>query len=1104
LRFRAPREALTPQLRDELGTRRAEVVAHLRAEASASAQASPLSYSQRSLWLVHQEDPASPAYNVAFTARVASAVDVAALREALQALVDRHASLRTTYPLVDGLPVQRIAGATELSFEAHDVAGMDEAALSEVVHASYRRPFDLVAGPVFRAELFSRSQADHVLMLNVHHIAADGMSMMQLLDDLRALYTEAAGGAGAALPRTEVDYAGFTKWQLDMLGGAEGRRLLEYWGRQLAAPRAEVELPADRRRPTRRSGAGASHGFELDADLAVALRALAREEGTTLFVVMLALFQALLFRHTGTEDVIVGTPTAGRSRPDFARIVGHFVNPVAIRGRLAGTMSFRELLAQLRPTVLDAVDAQDCPFPLVVEHLRPARDPARSPIFETMFVLQRFDGMRELEAALVPGAAGQFASFGGLRLGYYPLAQQEGQFELTLQVVDVSGPMPMLFKYNTELYDTATIERLAGHLRVLARGIVSDPARPLGRVVMLPPQERAELIASAGEVASAPGPQWTLHQRFEEQARKTPEAIAATHEGSRLTYAELNARANRLAHRLRALGVERETLVGLCCEPSLDLIVGLVAILKAGGAYLPIDLAYPAERVAFMLEDAKAPVLVTQRALEARVPARAGTTVFVDDEALASGPDANPEHRNAPDDLVYVIYTSGSTGKPKGTMLTHRAVQRLFTATEAWYGFGAADVWTMFHSVAFDFSVWELWGALLYGGRVVVVPHAVTRDAVAFRALLHSESVTVLNQTPSAFSQLLQADLASGPPQATKLRYVIFGGEALELQRLRPWFERHGDSQPQLVNMYGITETCVHVTYRPIGLADLAAGAGSVIGVPIPDLRVHVLDAAMEPMPCGVAGEMYVGGPGLARGYLERPELTAARFVPDPFVPGERLYRTGDLARRRSGGELEYLGRIDHQVKVRGFRIELGEIEAALSAHPALAECLVVAREPTPGDQRLVAYVVYKKGEELTVSEVRRYLRKQLPDYMVPSVIVALDAMPLTANGKVDRPALPDPFRNAQRATENVEPPAPGIEQVLADIWRELLKVEHVGAHDNFFELGGHSLLSLSVVAAVTEKTGWRMDSRALFFQTLRQVAATFPGKVPAGNGGSA
>jgi amino acid adenylation domain-containing protein len=610
-------------------------------------------------------------------------------------------------------------------------------------------------------------------------------------------------------------------------------------------------------------------------------------------------------------------------------------------------------------------------------------------------------------------------------------------------------------------------------LEGLVGALERAPAEAVHSIDVLPAPERRQLISGWNREVSYPQGA-SLHERFERQVERTPQAVALIFEGQRLTYAELNARANRLAHRLRELGVRADQLVGLRVERGLEMVVGILAILKAGGAYVPLDPAYPKERIAFMLEDSRVGVVLTQKTLLGDLAGLSVSPVLLD-EPLA-GPESNPAPLSGADNLAYVIYTSGSTGKPKGAQITHYNVTRLMEATQDWYRFNQDDVWTLFHSYAFDFSVWELWGALLYGGRVVIVPYMTSRSPEEFRELLIRERVTVLNQTPSAFRQLIQADLAR-PQAELALRTVIFGGEALELQSLRPWFERYGDERPLLVNMYGITETTVHVTYRPIRLADLQSGQGSVIGEPIPDLRLYILDPRGEPTPIGVPGEMYVGGAGVARGYLNREELTAQRFVTDPFTPGARLYRTGDLARRLVNGDIEYLGRIDSQVKIRGFRIELGEIEAALASHPAVRETVVLAREDSPGDKRLVAYVVGPDAPADLTEQLRAHLRERLPEYMVPSAFVTLEALPLTENGKVDRRALPAPeYVGAQYVA-----PRTATEEKLAAIWAEVLKVERVGIHDNFFELGGHSLLATQMVARVRREFSFDLPLRQIF-----------------------
>src|SRR5665213_122490 len=568
-----------------------------------------------------------------------------------------------------------------------------------------------------------------------------------------------------------------------------------------------------------------------------------------------------------------------------------------------------------------------------------------------------------------------------------------------------------------------------------------------------------------------------LHQAFEEQARRTPEAVALSFGDERVTYAQLNHRANQLARHLQKLGVKAETPVALCLERSVEMLVAILGVLKAGGAYVPIDLAYPAERLAFMLADTQAPVLLTQQTLAASLPTHEAKVICLDAEweTIAKEPSDNLPSVAKGDNAAYIIFTSGSTGKPKGVLVTHHNVVRLFTQTEQWYGFNERDVWTLFHSYAFDFSVWEIWGALLYGGRLVVVPYLVSRSPSAFYELLGREQVTVLNQTPSAFRQLIWAEESAETRQNLNLRYVIFGGEALQLASLEPWFARHPDDNPLLVNMYGITETTVHVTYRPIRRADVQAGLGSVIGVPIPDLDLYLLDEKLQPVAEGCPGEICVGGAGVARGYLKRPELTAEKFIPHPSGKGGRLYRSGDLARFLPGGELEYLGRKDHQVKIRGFRIELGEIESVLQQHPGVRECVVIAKADGE-QQRLIGYVVGK----VSVTELRQWLGEKVPEYMIPAAFVFLDALPITLNGKIDLKALPEPDRARPALTQDYVAPATPEENSLAKIWCEVLEIERVGLHDNFFELSGDSIRSIQVLSRA-QASGLRFSLQQLF-----------------------
>jgi amino acid adenylation domain-containing protein/non-ribosomal peptide synthase protein (TIGR01720 family) len=667
-------------------------------------------------------------------------------------------------------------------------------------------------------------------------------------------------------------------------------------------------------------------------------------------------------------------------------------------------------------------------------------------------------------------------------------------FDLNMLMAESGEDILATLEYNTDLFDGATIERYLNHFQILLDGIVSTPDVPISVLPILSELELREgLLAVPDQAVDIPESE-CLHRLFEGQVQQAPDAIAVVLGAAQITYSELNHRSNQLARYLRRLGVGPEVLVGLWMERSIEKLIGIMGILKAGGAYLPMDLAYPAERVSFMLEDSQAPVVLTHQGLVENLPATTAQVICIDSdwELISQEPGGDLDIKVMPSNLIYVIYTSGSTGKPKGVQVTHKNVDRLFKSTQSWYNFNGYDVWTLFHSYAFDFSVWEIWGALLYGGKVVVVPYELSRFPEAFYELLVQERVTVLNQTPSAFRQLIQAEEELGSSNDLSLRLVIFGGEALELQSLRPWFDRHGDTVPQLVNMYGITETTVHVTYRPITISDVEAGQGSMIGVPVPDLRVYVLDRHLQPVPIGVSGELYVGGGGVSRGYLNSPEISSDRFIPDPFSQesGARLYRTGDLGRYLNYGDIEYLGRIDYQVQVRGFRVELGEIDSVLTGHPQVEESVVISREDPSGHERLVAYVVPTREGAPAVSTLREFLKTKLPDYMIPSVFMVLDKLPLTPHGKVDRKALPEPDQTKLELESIFVAPRTFEEQNLAKIWSEVLNLKKIGIYDNFFELGGDSILGIQVIGRANQ-SGLKLTPRHLFeYQTIADLAA--------------
>jgi amino acid adenylation domain-containing protein len=912
--------------------------------------------------------------------------------------------------------------------------------------------------------------------------------------------TTAGLAAAAGLAELPIQYADYAQWQRSWLQGAVLEAELAHWRERLHGLPPIVELPADRQRPRQRSGRGAVRGLAAGGELLPALRAAGRRVGATPFMVALAGLAALLRRAGSQESFALGVPVAGRGRVETEGLIGLFVNTLVLRCDVTARATGRTLIEQVRDTYLDADAHQDVPFEKLVEELSPERSLAHSPLFQVMLAFQNLP--RRDQAA------------GGLAITPLGVAGSTAKFDLTLSVAADREQAALHAEYNVDLFDGATIVRLLAAYGRLLAAIAAAPERRLAELPLLDGAERHQLLVewnvwNAGPPGGDRGRR-AIHHDFEAQVDRHPALPAVTAPGEALTYRELDERANRLAHHLAAAGIRPGDLVGLCFERSAMLVVAVMAALKAGAAYLPLDPAYPSERLAFVLGNSGTAVVLTLRQLAGTLPQRDGLRVIAIDEeaaAIAARPPSRPAVPADGELPAYVIYTSGSTGRPKGVVIPHGNVTRLIGATAPWFGFGPDDVWTLFHSYAFDVSVWEMFGALTTGGRLVVVPYWESRTPETFLALLRAERVTVLGQTPAAFQQLMAAELGgagsapAAPRQAAdaktlgadthadadersalSLRVVIFAGEALDLPSLAPWFRRHGDRRPRLVNMYGITETTVHSTHRVIRQADLDAGCGSVVGVPIPDLSLHIVDEGLNVQPLGVPGEIVVGGEGVATGYLGQPELTAARFVPDPFgPPGARVYRSGDLARRLGDGDVEYLGRIDHQVKVRGFRIELGEIEAVLGRHPAVAQVVVALHREPADNPQLTAWYVAAAGQTVNVADLRAALRVELPDYMVPAWFVPLAAMPLTANGKVDRRALPAPGTGRPDLGREYVAPAGPVEERLAAIWAAVLRRDRVGAQDDFFALGGHSLLATQALSRMRQAFGMDLPLRLLF-----------------------
>ncbi|MFI6999070.1 amino acid adenylation domain-containing protein [Nocardia sp. NPDC050175] len=1047
----------------------------------------PLSFGQQQMWFLNRWAPESPEYLMPLVLRLRGPLCPETLRLAFTEVLRRHEILRTRYRLAGAVPVQVIGSVDTVP--AMDSVDLTELALEErestawaLLEQELATPFDLEREAPIRARLIRLSDDEHLLIVVMHHIAGDDGSLEIFTGELAALYGSGGEPKNGELPALSVQYADYAAWQRNHRSAAQASGSA-YWQRQLAGL-GPLELPTDRPRPVLRDWHGATVPFAVAAPVADALRAIAREQHTTPFVVLLTAFQVLLARHTGTTDLAVGTPVTARTRAEIRDLIGYLVNTLVLRARWSGDPSFTELLVANRSTLLDALEHQDVPFSQLVDDLQPDRDLARTPLFQVAFAMHE-------SADAVSGIA-------GVAVERVAVPSTVAKFDLSCHLQEeAGGPLRGVIEYATALFEPDTVRRLADRYLRLLDGIAAAPDTRVSAFALLEPTELA-LLSAGGRSPSAaelPSPSAAcLHELFESRAAATPDAVAVVSGGASRTYAELDAHANRLAHALRERGAGPDSLVGVCLEPGIELVATLLGVLKSGAGYLPLDPSHPTERLGWALSDAGAEIVVTDAAHAATVTEAATRSLELllldrDHEAIAAMPATTPENRTAPDNLGYVIYTSGSTGKPKGVAVTHANVVRLFAATKGHFEFGPQDTWTLFHSYAFDFSVWELWGALLHGGRLVIVGGGVSRSPEEFLDLLVAEQVTVLNQTPSAFRALTDAARRDDPRmRRLALRTVIFGGEHLDVRELEPWIARLGVERPELINMYGITETTVHVSHRRITMAENEYASNSV-GRPIADLRSYVLDRDGNLAPIGVPGEIHVGGPGLARGYLGRPDLTAERFVPDPFgPPGARLYRTGDLGRVRPDGELEHLGRIDSQVKVRGYRIELGEIQSVLAGHPGLRDAVVVVREDIPGIKELVAYVI--RGEDSggapEPAELKDWTARSLPVYMIPSAFVAVDHFPLTTSGKLDWRLLPAPGRAIDRAVRGYRAPGTGDEAVLAEIWETMLRLDQVGVDDDFFDLGGDSIKAVVLVGAI-RAAGFDVTVRDVF--RLRTVA---------------
>ncbi|MEV0250498.1 amino acid adenylation domain-containing protein [Nocardia sp. NPDC050712] len=1053
----------------------------------------PLSYAQQRMWFLNRFDPDSAINNIPVAVRLSGKLDVVALQSAVRDLVERHEVLRTVYPEVDGAGVQSVLPLTDPR-AVPPLPTLDAVPerVAEFVTRVAMTKFDVTAKPPVRVQLLRLSDDEHVLVCVIHHIAGDGFSMGPLTRDLMTAYVERTRGGRPDWEPLAVQYADYALWQRETLGSEDDPAALlsqqiAYWQGRLAALPEQLNLPADRPRPAAASNHGATVRTTVDAELHAALYKVAQQHNSTLFMVAHTALAVLLARLSGTRDIVIGTPVAGRGEAALDDLIGMFVNTLVLRTEIEPGARFTDLIGQVRQTDIEAFGHADVPFERLVELLDPVRSTARHPLFQVLLVLQNMQQTRlELPELSVAGAE--------LNV---PLAKFDLQLEVVEELAEDGSPqgLSLAFTYATDLFDEPTVEDFADRFRRILTALTGDTGAVVGDVDLLAPGER-ELVLREWNTPGAQVPEVTLVDLIAAQARRRPDAIAVRFGATELTFEELQRRANRVARALIAQGAGPETLVAVALPRTEELPIGLLAVLMTGAGYLPIDTTYPAQRLEFTLTDAAPACILTSAEVAGEVPSGAVPLVLL--EQTGELPDAPITDRDRlaplrPDNLAYVIYTSGSTGVPKGVGVAHRNVVELFANTQLLFDFDETDVWTLFHSFAFDFSVWELWCALANGGTVVVVDYLTSRSPELFRELLIREQVTVLNQTPSAFYQLAEADRAAHSSDAGELalRYVVFGGEALDLRQLKRWYERHAVDAPWLVNMYGITETTVHVSFLELN-EQMVDDAASVIGRALPGLDAYVIDERLHPAPVGVAGEINIAGKQLSRGYLGRPGLTASRFVANPYgEPGSRMYRTGDVGRWVGFGgraNLEYAGRSDQQVQLRGFRIELGEIESALLRCPGVSQAVVLVHTDEHAGDRLIGYAVADTEARLDPVELRSGAAEFLTAYMVPDAIVVLDTLPLTPNGKLDRKALPAPEFVSAAA---FRAPSSPIELAVAEVFTGLLPGAEVGLDDDFFALGGNSLLATRAVARVNEALDANLAVRELFeASTVAALAA--------------
>ena len=1079
LKVTAPNGVLTAELKAQLRENKFTIVS-LLAQASTPGAATQISKADRTgflapslqqerLWFLEQFEGKNAAYNIAGGLRLKGPLNRDAVEKSWKEMIRRHEILRTSIVNSEGNPRLLIHDSVDWTMQVRSLRDEPESVrgqlLNKIISEEAIRPFDLASAPLVRVCLLELGPEEHVLLSCIHHIAADGWSLGLIIEEFEKLYPAFCDGNPSPLPELSIQYVDYARWHRDYLASPAAQAHVAFWKQQLRAPISSTDLPFDRPRPAAMSFRGKKALLRLPADLLSATQKFGVAENVTLFTILLTAFDLLLFRYTGEPDVIVGSAAAGRTRPELEKLIGLFINNLPLRADLSGDPTVRELLGRLRETTLNAFSHQDVSFTELVEAAHGPREVNRPPLFRVMFILQNFTPrtlqLKNLTVELLEFETGT------------------SRFDLTVEAREQSGSLDCQWEFNTDLFDDSTIARMQEHYRCLLEGILANPDQKISQLEMMTDSERTELAESANASRSEYPQDLCIHDLFAQQVAPQPNAIAVEFGAQRLTYKELDSQSNRLAQRLCSLGVGPGTLVGICLERSAQIPVALMAVLKAGGAYIPLDPQYPRERVAFMIEDSRAAVLITETHLLNSLPGRLPSVVCVDRdrESLSREVNKPPLHRVTSSDLAYVIYTSGSTGKPKGVEISHRAAVNFLSSMRLEPGFSQNDRLLAVTTLCFDIAGLEFYLPLTCGGTVVIAPREALTDGAALTDLLATSKISIMQATPVTWRLLLESGW-----QGIRGLKILCGGEGFP----RELADRLLQTGAEVWNVYGPTETTIWSTVQRV-----EKGVGSVpIGRPIANTQVYVLDAGRHPVPRGVTGELYIGGDGLARGYLNRPDLTADRFVANPFRAGERLYRTGDLARFLADGTLECLGRVDNQVKLRGFRIELGEIESALEQQTDIRQAVVMVREDVPNDKNLVAYLITQPGAARDSKDLRDALSARLPEYMVPSRWVFLDAFPLTPNRKVDRRALPAPDNNVSSSAAYV-PPTTDSEIKVAAIWERLLKHSRVGVNDNFFDLGGHSLVVVQLQNLIRKQFHREVSLVQLFQRpTVAAIAA--------------